>query len=387
MNGDGLKITEVLLYAATSSTSQQNRVPPSPPSSSSSNLKNHAAGTGFTLRLYALPLSSNVFSLLDHVPLDKLSDATPTDGGFYLPIPAETEHHQPDSAARKRAKLETLFQDATQNRRLQKKRGGEGTAKATAGLNNNTVQSALPSPRLPVMATAKETTFPSPQTRGPLSRASTTGSITSSQPASTSSRPQSSRRPTLTNGQRSSLHRVESALSPSIEDTNSPVPEGNTNNAIEQQNKNTLSRIIMAGMRMYGFQPQRKKSVSSQVGQAFQNPLDSKFVGTAGQDEYKSIYHQTFKATNFVFRKRWAKSAVGQDVLRDTVDGFLGKFCRDPFDAGEDDGKEGLLCSSSVGGVRFHQKSRSAASLVRDRSLSPMDPEQAMAELAAIDIP
>lgn len=356
--GKGLRITEVLLYAAAARPSQQDYAPPSPPASSSPGPEHRFDKAPPTRRLYALPLSSEIFKVLDQASTTQLSPANSTNEGFYFtPSLLDPPSRSDDVQARKRPKLETLFQDATQNRRMQKKKGGEGVAKAVAGINNKTTASVLPSSTLPGTTQAKDKTSSVQAPRNPLSRASTTGSITSFRSTTPSNtRPQSSRCPTLTHGQRSSLHRVESALSSSLDGTNSPIPE-DSNNDIEQQNKSSLSRIIMAGMRMYGFQPQRKKS----VGSVTQNLFTDAAATATGQDEYKAVYHQTFKATNFVFRKHWARTSLGQDLLRDTVDGFLGKFCQDPFATGG--ANEGILGAESS-----FQKQRSPG---QTRVLSP----------------
>ncbi|KAL9014056.1 MAG: hypothetical protein Q9173_001264 [Seirophora scorigena] len=333
----GPEITEVLLYATASRMQQANLAPPSPPASSSPGREDQIGGNPSDLRLYALPLSSKILSSIHQISDQQQPGARPHDQGHYLPTPP----NGPSSCiqnthAPKRPKIETLFTDAAQNRRQQQKRGGEGFAKAMAGAQNGFILPALPSPTLPNPVQSKEKRASVSAARGPLSRCSTTGSIISPRSVTpTISRPPTSRRPTLTNGQRSSLHRVESVLSPSVDGNSSLAPEeGNSTSEIEQQNKASLSRIIMTGMRMYGFQPQRKKSISNL--QDLQTQPVPPSEGSADdtnskQDEYKAVYHQTFKAVSFVFRAYWARRVLSEDMLRDTVDGFLGKFCEDPY--------------------------------------------------------
>lgn len=332
--GIGPTITEVLLYAAATKSPQHHYAPPSPPASSSPERGDHFGAEESSLRLFALPLSSKILEDLEHIPEDprvalKLSD----EGFYYLPTPPNGQPSLQDDHAPKRAKIETLFNDAAQNRRQQRKRGGEGMAKAMAEVGNSLAMPALPSPALPQPIQTRERRPAASAGRAQLSRALTTGSVASLSDTQPVSRASESRRSTLTNGQRSSLHRVTSALSPATQNTSSPVPDDG--NDIEKQNKNVLSRVIMTGMRMYGFQPQRKKSIGNLADTQSQllTSLDgSTSTGADGrQDEYKAVYHQTFKATSFVFRKCWANKLVGQDLLRDTVDGFLGKFCQDPF--------------------------------------------------------
>ncbi|KAL8894245.1 MAG: hypothetical protein Q9207_008529 [Kuettlingeria erythrocarpa] len=330
----GPTITEVLLYAAATKSPQHLYAPPSPPAWSSPGKEGHLSTEESSLRLFALPLSSKILEDLEQIPEDprvalKLSD----DGFYYLPTPPNCQPSLQDYHAPKRPKIETLFNDAAQNRRQQKKRGGEGMAKAMAEMGNNLAMPALPSPALPQPVQTKARRPAASAGRAQLSRALTTGSVVSLSDIQPVPRASDSRRSTITNGQRSSLHRVTSALSPAIQNNSSPVPEDG--NDIEKQNKNVLSRIVMTGMRVYGFQPQRKKSISNLADTQSQllASLDgSTSIGADGrQDEYKAVYHQTFKATSFVFRKCWADKLVSQDLLRDTVDSFLGKFCQDPF--------------------------------------------------------
>ncbi|KAL9022378.1 MAG: hypothetical protein Q9185_000494 [Variospora sp. 1 TL-2023] len=338
----GRDITEVLLYAAASRLPPVNHAPPSPPASSSPGRDNHTGSISSILRLYAIPLSSKILFDMQQIPDQQQPDATPHGQGYYLPTLPDgtTSCSLLNTHTAKRPKIETLFTDAAHNRRQQKKRGGEGIAKAMAGAPNGFTIPALPSPIMLDLVEAKEKRSSVSLVRGPLSRSSTTGSITSVRSVPPVSRPQNSRRLTLTNGQRSSLHRVESVLSPSVDGTNSPAPEESHHSTdIEQQNKTSLSRIIMTGMRMYGFPPQRKKSIGNlqQDSQTQRlSPLDGPppiedTTNSSRQDEYKAVYHQTFKAVSFVFRTYWARRVLSQDVLRDTVDGFLGTFCEDPF--------------------------------------------------------
>lgn len=44
-------------------------------------------------------------------------------------------------------------------------------------------------------------------------------------------------------------------------------------------------------------------------------------------DEYKVIYHQTFKAATFAFRRQVSTLPLGQETMRDVVDRLLVLFC------------------------------------------------------------
>ncbi|KAI4253970.1 MAG: hypothetical protein L6R42_007372, partial [Xanthoria sp. 1 TBL-2021] len=299
-NADGgptPEITEILLYAANSGSSKV-PAPPTPPTSSSPGPDNEEYRSSPNVRFYALPLSSKIYKTFDQAPITTQADPTSHDHDFYyLPSPAEAQSHHDDDPAAKRPKIETLFDGATQIRRLHKKRGGEGIAKAMAAMDA----------RMAMPALSSSSTLPEPskihipRTRTPFSRASTTGCINLSPPINAStSRPQSSHLSTQPRNQRSSLSRAPSVLSPSIDESrSSEIPE-TSHNDIEQQNKNSLSRIIMAGLRIYGLQQPRKKSISALETAESQASL-TPCIGTVReqQDEYKAIYHQTFKAAAF----------------------------------------------------------------------------------------
>lgn len=318
----GPEITEILLYAAASTASEEGRTRLTPPVSSSAGQSGLAQEAASNIRLYALPLCSKHYqSLSQRQTIPQLSPASNVQDFYYNPSPIPLSPNPTDLPPPKRPRIESLFEDATQNRRLQKKRGGEGIAKAMAAMDNRMAMPSLPSSNPPEATQPEKHKSPATK-RTPLSRATTTGSMNPFPRTDAfipHQRPKS-RRPTLSEGQRSSLHHVPNASSPSLF---SELPNDANNDDIESQNKATLSRIIMAGMRMYGFQQQRKKSVSG--------PFETQSQLATEQDEYKAIYHQTFKAASFVFRASWGKRVLGQEALRETVDTFLGRFCQDPL--------------------------------------------------------
>jgi hypothetical protein len=104
-------------------------------------------------------------------------------------------------------------------------------------------------------------------------------------------RPLSRKGPVDSMSKRSSLSRVSSL---------------NENASIEARNKDTISRLVMAGLRLYGFQPRKKPSHSRRVSevnaQAPKSGGESLTQEDAERDEeYKLIYHQAYKGTVFAF--------------------------------------------------------------------------------------
>jgi Sld7 C-terminal domain len=64
--------------------------------------------------------------------------------------------------------------------------------------------------------------------------------------------------------------------------------------SLEQQNKDAISRLVMAGMRLHGYQPRKRKpklteSATVEETQSFSS------------DDHKLVYHQTYKAVAFIF--------------------------------------------------------------------------------------
>jgi hypothetical protein len=55
---------------------------------------------------------------------------------------------------------------------------------------------------------------------------------------------------------------------------------------LEQQNKDSVARLVMAAMRLYGLQPPKRSLKEKE---------------TASDDEYKTVYHNTYKAVVFTY--------------------------------------------------------------------------------------
>lgn len=89
--------------------------------------------------------------------------------------------------------------------------------------------------------------------------------------------------------------------------------------SFDSRNRQTITKTVMAGMRMYGLQ-QRK---------AGEGQMNSESVPeTASNDEeYKLVYHQTFKGTVFALRREMGVALVRPDAVREVVDRLLAVFC------------------------------------------------------------
>ncbi len=307
-------VTEVLLYAAVATTDPALPTPPVPSSPT-------ALGEDFekalnenlkTVKVFALPLCSNaidsVRKSIDNCP-PTAAESQSAGQACFLPY-----SHDPARvtllAPQKRHSISTLFEDATQKRRRLKGRGGESISQAMAGIER------LPSQH--GMRDKQEA--PQPQQsdlrRKSLSQASSMTSVAGAE----QTRP-NSRSGLLANGKRSSLHRVESAKS--LRD--SPTPS-DADGSYAQQNKSALTKVVMTAMRLHGLQQKKKPPSKSRLP----NQVIMNTEPEEAEDEYKLVYHQTFKAANFTFRKHLSRLLISQETMRDVVDRLLTMFCTDP---------------------------------------------------------
>jgi hypothetical protein len=64
--------------------------------------------------------------------------------------------------------------------------------------------------------------------------------------------------------------------------------------SLEQQNKDAISRLVMAGMRLHGYQPRKRKSKPT-------GSMTVEETQSFASDDHKLVYHQTYKAATFIF--------------------------------------------------------------------------------------
>ncbi|KAF2491766.1 hypothetical protein BU16DRAFT_530199 [Lophium mytilinum] len=317
------KVTEILFYGTLAGNADAGL--PSPPTSSQ---EQHSALSGSPeLRVHALPLSSD---LLVHPksngsrlspPID--AEMSEGDGQFLSPLlPPSASSPGPE----KRKKVNDMFDEATERRRKARRKGGEAVAAAASKIE-------LPRPasahRKSLSIDSKAgNTVESLRGHNTAQVSQAAGRPLSRSPSFSSDIRPLSRKGLLDGpGKRSTLSRVTSI---------SAAPEEQT---IESRNKEALSRVVMAGMRMHGLQ-QRKKQYksrrSSVAPSADGNDGHADEVATeeaAKDEEYKLIYHQTFKGAALALRKHMATEPLHSqpDSLRDVVDRLLAIFCTDPL--------------------------------------------------------
>ena len=312
-------VTEVLLYAAVAKTSPALPTPPAssspaPPDEDPEDALNQG---GKTAKVFALPICSNVIGSAKNSM--EVCPPTPTEfqntgQACFLPHKYDLARvTQP--APQKRQSISTLFEDAKKKRRKFKGRGGEDFSQAMASMERLPSQHGLPE---------KHEEPQSPQTdlrRQSLSQASNMTSVAGPEypgPVSRSG--------PLANSKRSSLHRMESAISP--RDSLTPF---DADGSLAQQNKAALIKVVMAGMRLHGLQQKKRPSSKSQLPGQETLLTETNGVLYEAENEYKLVYHQTFKAAVFTFRKYLNALLISQETMRDVVDRLLTMFCTDPM--------------------------------------------------------
>ena len=311
-------VTEILFFAAVAETSPEL---PTPPASSPALL---AGDSGDALnqntkiiKVLALPIRSNVIGPVNEsmrIGSPNSPDSPGARQACFLPY-SDDQSQITRLATQKRQSISNLFEDASQKRKKLKRRGGESISQTMASIDRLPSQHGL----------REQQDAPQPQEndlrRKSLSQASN---------VTPNCGPEASRPPShsglLVNGKRSSLHRAESV---NLLDNSSMLLDAN--GSYEQQNRTAMTKVLLAALRLHGIQ--QKKRPQSQLQPPNQVTLHTteKRIANEVEDEYKLVYHQTFKAAMFTFRKHLNADLISQETMRDVVDRLLVMFCTDPM--------------------------------------------------------
>ncbi|KAI7506327.1 hypothetical protein KC367_g229 [Hortaea werneckii] len=231
---------------------------------------------------------------------------------------------------RKRRTVNDTFEDAAERRQKARRTGGSSIAAAAAVKTDTAGSYPTFSHRRSVSGSSNHA-VPAPN------RSASRGSSVAS------SRPTTARAASEV-PKRSSLARVESATGTDVEDTT------------EIRNKDLISRVVMAGMRLHGLsQSKRKKAKGSTIAaQSFeQGETDRR-----NDEEFKLVYHQVYKGTQFAFRQHIEQSTLQPhaDALREVVDRLLILFCTNPLE----NGRTGLADKLTPGGRKTFESASAA---------------------------
>ncbi|KAI4934084.1 hypothetical protein J4E86_011466 [Alternaria arbusti] len=304
------RVTEILFYGTIAAPTTAG-LPTLP--SSSSYVDNAHAELLPELRIHALPLSSD---LLHATSIDLPTDAEPQ----FLP-PQHDFHVPPTSPRRTR----DIFEEATIANKKARGRGGRAVSAAAARVSES--QQAYSHRKSSLSIDLKASSFSDSR---PTS-ASDHLARPSSRPLSRSPSITSDTRPLSRKGQ-PDAHARRSNLSQVA-----TVPIQPEEPTTESRNKDALVKVVMAAMRMHGLQ-QRKQNRSRRASvagaeESQQRSEEAAAEEAAKDDEYKLIYHQTFKGAQLALRKHMSEKPLHAtpDRMRDIVEKLLALFLSDPL--------------------------------------------------------
>ncbi|KAK3698388.1 hypothetical protein LTR37_016958 [Vermiconidia calcicola] len=346
-------ITELLFYASRDVTAYG--TPPTPPTSSpaENGIPPYGQPREQTLNVNAIALSSHLLHCPQDAeptpPASPLPEDESIDAIFLPQAALATSEIINEPPVRKRRSAADAFDEASERRKKARRKGGEGVAAAAAAPTPDSQMPSLKHRR------SVSTNQPVPLQTRPLSRS----------PSIASSRP-----PTAATAQPkpSALSRVESVTG-QMDGSN-----------VEAKNKDMISRVVMAGMRLHGLS--QSKSRKSRAGSSAPSPVveptfDEFEAERKRDEEYKLIYHQVFKGSCFAFRATMGAQSLQpfSEAVRDVVDKLLAMFCNDPLT----DGVTGSLDKLTPGGRKAFgadngKEQKSPFRAFEDAKVSSMSP-------------
>jgi len=274
-------------------------------------------GGSMVMALYAVSISSGL--LYKPIKTDPMFINNPDQSKALLSTAQTTQKHE---------RLSQLFDEATQRRK--KPRLSDGRERSASRASSIMTSPMLPQDGFPVdniigsKGPANDISMTGMQAtmRVPPSRSNSASIANEARPAS----------------RRGNLERTSTLLSQSF------TADTALEQQIETRNKELISRTVLVGMKSYGLSSYKgsgKKTQTNVTGaesQGVDSPDVAADVATESQDiagdgrdgEYKSVYHQTNKATCFAFRNGMGSMMLRPESIRDVVDRQLAIFCTEP---------------------------------------------------------
>ena len=310
----GVNTSDLLVYGVLSTSTLSFERPPSPPVSSSSGHHDNIGSVKRELRIYAAPLAASLITKAQSLPSPPHSPTDNDNGG------AQFAEFLPDfrSPSPKRKRVATLFESVTQHHQRVRQKGGEAVSQMMA---HSLSQPSQQLQALKVKSESEELLPTLDRIRSQRSKSLSSGSLRMAQ-----SRPRSARGRAYSISRKgtplleSSTQRVSSPALPSSEGKleYSTPKDAET---IMFENKSVITKTILTCMRLYGFN-RKAPRLASTTANAPDGPdldvphieRDSRTPGPDGayltapasgteEDEFKSMYHATYRASTFALRK------------------------------------------------------------------------------------
>lgn len=273
--------------------------PPTPPVSSSPSHYDYASSVRRELRIYAAPLASSLITKAQSLPSPPRS---PDTGNIQI------AEFLPDfrSPSPKRKRVATLFESAAQHHQRVRQKGGEAVSQLMAHSQSQSQQHPLRIKRESEEPSALNRVQRSKSVSGSFNVGRLDLRASLSRPGSARDRTQSiSRKGTPSAFAEASTQRVSSPALPSEGSGSQRDAE-----TVIFENKHIVTRTILTCMRLYGFNraaPRSKHAGTELDGQLEKDSStpapESLTAPNVEVDEFKSMYHATYRASTFALRK------------------------------------------------------------------------------------
>lgn len=372
-------VTDILVYGVLSPRDTTTNRPRTPPSQSQSEeSERQPAPSGRELRIYGAPLNSENITTaraLATPPASPPSEVSEKKDGQYAQFLPDQKSLSP-----KRKRVNTLFEAATEHHRRVRRKGGEAVSQLMAGGNPR-----AETPRLPERGVKKESSdlklheiqdFKSENSRRDIGRErGRSVSMVSERHATippggtTESRDTTPINDNLKLNHSSLFNRGKHSRtslfdSRSIRETTTPPPPisfttettapAGSPSKVMAENKDLLTRTILTCMRLYGYHRNAKQkrpssshsrssSFSGQAGSSssIANTTTTASASGTDEEEYKSMYHATYRASTFALRRYLNQPPpesststapvprLEREKAMNMVDEFLKLFCHE----------------------------------------------------------
>lgn len=354
----GCIISDLLVYGVLSSAASFER-PPTPPGSSSSDFQENVSfAVKRELRIYATPLSESLIAKAQALPSPPRTPSDTHNTGDAAEFAEFLPYLRSPSPKRKR--VATLFEVAAQHHKRVRQKGGEAVSQLMA----NALSQSQSSQQLHTLKIKRESEEPGIALERITSQRGRSVSLGANSnfgkpldPHTEHSRPSSNcgqmriaafRRGTPNPFLEPSMRKEPSpALSSSEEKAKSPSSTPKDAETIISENKHLITRTILTCMRLYGYHRTTSRSVSmnkSVTATAVPAGLDEVTSTSASgmdEDEFKTMYHATYRASTFALRRYLKEPSLAEGMSSPLppllekekatalIDEFLRLFCEE----------------------------------------------------------
>ncbi|KAE8348821.1 hypothetical protein BDV28DRAFT_77353 [Aspergillus coremiiformis] len=352
--------TDILVYGIVSSATAFERPPTPPVSSSASSDEPVSRSARQELRIYATPISSSLIARTQSLPSPPNASELLGNGGLAEFLPDDR------SPSPKRKRVATLFESVTQYHKRVRQKGEVSQSMAHSHTQ--------PSQQLHALRIKRESEEPSlPLLDRIASQRSRSLSVGANlHPGKSSDLRTEHSRPSSNRGNPRDFSKRNTPnpfIEPSLRKEREPslaLPSSDGRlelssvpkdaEGIILENKNTISRTILTCMRLYGFNRPTTRS-----GPSSKNPTNHDMVTSHGEettrmavapapltttsnideDEFKTMYHATYRASTFALRKYLKEAPVNESSSNTLppllekgkamayIDEFLRLFCEE----------------------------------------------------------